>query len=376
MSNIVKNQHYIPQSVLMHFSKKGMVYECLLNKSKESFKTNYRNSMSERFTYEHPALEENELEKFFQTIEDEYAPAIIETIRLIELLELENGSIQAIKDYYQSFLTTAIIYYYRSGALLHEFSFETKKREDRISMLMDKLRRAKYITQLAQTISKFYQFAIIKSTESHFLISDQYISTVALRIKSRFADISNRHMGLKDVMILIPISSSYYLVYYDGQPPYYIYPNKVNILTPDEVLDVNKIIINNSYIKCVGREKSAVDCAAPFYTWNSPSTVIVGYNSGQHSGSTLKKEVFYYERDIKAWDMFTNSPSELRKYDRLSRNNICACGSGLKFKNCCISYIKEVHRIWRTIEKGQRLFSEIKVDASAVVEKSIFSFSG
>lgn len=65
MSDIVKNQHYIPESVLQHFSSKGRVYEVLLDEVKGPYQVPYRNSMSERFTYEHPNLPTNQLEKFF-----------------------------------------------------------------------------------------------------------------------------------------------------------------------------------------------------------------------------------------------------------------------------------------------------------------------
>ncbi|MHA6482908.1 DUF4238 domain-containing protein [Paenibacillus sp. strain BS8-2] len=64
MSDIVKNQHYIPQSVLKHFAFDGSVYEALVEEKKGPYQTPYNRSMSERYTYEHPYLAQNKLEKF------------------------------------------------------------------------------------------------------------------------------------------------------------------------------------------------------------------------------------------------------------------------------------------------------------------------
>ena len=52
---IIKNQHYVPQCVLEYFSDNNQVIEALVEK-KRIYKTNYRNSMSERLVYEHPEL--------------------------------------------------------------------------------------------------------------------------------------------------------------------------------------------------------------------------------------------------------------------------------------------------------------------------------
>lgn len=372
LSDTVKNQHYIPQSVLKHFSSNEKVFEALVDKNKEPYQTHYRNSMSERFAYEHPYLAQNQLEKFFQEVEADYGPAIIEALRLITLYEESGGTIDPIKKHVQAYLSAIIIYYYRSGALLHEFAHETSKKEMRVSLLLDKLVNTSYINNLGNSIKEFYEFAIIKSEQSHFLISDQYISTVALRIKSRFGNISNRHLGLKDVMILVPLSSQYYIVFYHGRKPGYIQPQTMNTLTAEQVKEINRVIINNSYKKCVGNEKSALLEALPLFEWSSPSATYIGYNSGRVSGSTLKKEIFFYERDKRAWELFTE-PTHHRNYNELGRNDICRCGSGKKFKVCCYDDYEEVKRIWRTIS-DKHLAERVSVHPTAQVEQSIFSF--
>lgn len=372
MSDIVKNQHYIPQSVLKHFASNEKVHEVLLEENRGPYPTNYRNSMSERFTYEHSYLPRNQLEKFFQEVESDYGPAIIEALGLIALYESGEGTIHSIKKHVQSYLNAIVIYYYRSGALLHEFAHETSSKETRISMLLNKLTKTEYINELGNSIKDHYNFAILKSDEGHFLLSDQYISTTALRIKSRFGNISNRHLGLKDVMILVPFSSHYYVVFYHGRKPEFVRPDTLNTLNAEEVNEINKIIINNSYKKCVSREKSSLLQALPHFEWSSPSAVYIGHGSGRVSGSTLKKEVFYYEQDKRVWELFTN-PTHFGKYNELGRNDGCGCGSGKKFKNCCYEDYKEVKRIWHTIS-DKHLAIKVGVHPEAQVEESIFSF--
>jgi len=53
----VTNQHYISQCLLKYFANsKGQVYEVMVE-ARKVYLTNYKNSMVERFTYEHPELE-------------------------------------------------------------------------------------------------------------------------------------------------------------------------------------------------------------------------------------------------------------------------------------------------------------------------------
>jgi hypothetical protein len=371
MSEHVINQHYIPRNVLKHFARSKRIYEALLEENK-IYPTNYNRSMSERYVYEHPFIMENGLEKFFQDIEDDYGPAIVKILSMISDYQNGKTTMLSIREYFETYLSAIIIYYYRSGALLHEFSFENESRQERVSKLLDKLVNTTYINTLGDTVKKFYNFSIIKSEKQQFLLSDQYISTVALSIKSRFINISNRHIGLKDVLLLVPLSDKYYIVYYDGKKPDYIQPTLVNNLSDDQVEEINKIIINNSYKKCVGSNEESLIKAVSLFKYKSPSATYVGYNSGAVSGATLKKEIFFYENDEKAWNIFTE-PMLFIKYKNLGRNNLCGCGSNKKFKVCCLIYFDEVKRIWETIS-DKSLSIKIKVNPSAIIEQSIWSF--
>ena len=120
-----------------------------------------------------------------------------------------------------------IIFYYSSGALLTEFSSINK--EDKIPSLSKKILNEKYLKDLRETIKNFYNFAIIES-DGNFLLSDQFVSTSALRIKSRFPDISNRHIGLKETLILIPLTANYYIAYWHTERSFFINPDCINYL--------------------------------------------------------------------------------------------------------------------------------------------------
>ncbi|KWX83444.1 hypothetical protein AMQ83_31325, partial [Paenibacillus riograndensis] len=90
------------------------------------------------------------------------------------------------------------------------------------------------------------------------------------------------------------------------------------------------------------------------------------------SGATLKKEIFFYERDKKVWKLFVDS-MHVKQYGGLGRNDACGCGSGKKFKYCCFEIYEGVKRLWRSIE-DQNLAVKIMPHPSVQVEESIFSF--
>jgi hypothetical protein len=146
----------------------------------------------------------------------------------------------------------------------------------------------------------------------------------------------------------------------------------LNALTKEEVKEMNRVIINNSYKKCVGSEKAALLEALPDFNWSSPSSTYIGHHSGRVNGSTLKKEIFFYERDKRAWELFTE-PTHFRIYNDLGRNDPCGCGSEKKFKICCYDDYEEVKRIWQTIS-DKHLGLRISAHPTAEVEQSIFSF--
>ncbi|MED3788915.1 DUF4238 domain-containing protein [Peribacillus frigoritolerans] len=372
MANDVVNQHYIPQCVLKHFANtKNQVIETLVD-SKRVYKTNYRQSMSERYTYEHPSLEKNKLEKYFSKIEGYFGKAIYEILGIIE--QHENGLIEfkKIQSLVERYMREFIIFYYRSGALLHEFSFMQENENVKINYLLKNILNSNYIRNLSETIIKYYNISIIKSDEMAFLLSDQYLSTSALSIKGRFLNISNRHLGFKGVILLIPLSSKYYIAYYDGNAPGYILPNKVNALTDIQTREINKTIINNSYKKCIGFQEYSVKNAIVDFERKSPSITLGHYTSGAKTGATVKKELFFNENDQESWDFFITS--KFVKFKNTKRNDNCPCGSEKKFKKCCIDNYEASMITINQLDQINKNPSSILVNPNATAEKGIAEF--
>lgn len=162
-------QHYIPQCILKNFAnEKDQVYEGLVLE-KKSYLTNVSNSMAERFTYEHSLIEVNALENFFSRIESYIGPALT---RIISAIENNSGNfkdLKEIKNLISRYMREYLIFYYRSGALLHEFSHEQKTPEDRVLLLLRKLVNSNYIKGLSQTILNNYSYCLLKSNEGHFV---------------------------------------------------------------------------------------------------------------------------------------------------------------------------------------------------------------
>ncbi|MCL6476989.1 MAG: DUF4238 domain-containing protein [Peptococcaceae bacterium] len=382
MGDITIKQHYIPQCILSNFSNnKKQVYECLINSNK-IYKTHIKNSMMDSYTYEHPFFETNRIEKWFGRIESYTGPAIKQILVTIENYESGNTEFKLIRELINKYLTTFLIFYYRSGALLYEHSFGRRDKNDRILLMLEKLMNSKYLRALSRSIIQNYNFSIINSVQGEFLISDQFLSTAALSIKNRFFQISNRHMGLRDTIILIPISKKYYAVYYHGNAPQYIIPNKINSLNKLNINDINRIIINNSYRKCVSNSREAIEEALKTYEYQSPSEILAGSDKHLPFGATLKKEVFFYSRDEKAWEIITYFYHKRGMYKNIGRNDKCPCGSNQKYKKCCLEALDVAQKIIGPFAATQTYpfapvnMSKDAVSIDAIIEMPIEEFRG
>jgi len=145
---------------------------------------------------------------------------------------------------------------------------------------------------------------------------------------------------------LIPISSSYYIIYWNSDRGFDFKEDAINSLDGTNVKLVNKAIINNSYIKCVGKKKERLEDVLDDYVMAFPSQIYAGGNpSGYFCGAIKKKEVFFYEDDKAAWEllefgMFT-------RYKELGRNDLCACGSKNKFKKCHLDAYNKIKKVIR-----------------------------
>jgi len=372
-TSVVKSQHYITEKLLRHFADAdNKLVEVLLG-NKKIYPTTTNNSMCESFIYEDDHLKRNTVENYFARIESNVVPKINDLIWLIESYKVGDIEFDQIRESVEALLPIFLIFYYRSGALLTEFS--SIKKTDKIPLLSSKILNRDYINALTDTLCKYYKFAVIES-DTGFLISDQYMSTTALKIKSRFFQISNRHIGLKDTLILIPVSSRYYLAYWNTSNSFIFSENSINSLNDKETKEINTAIINNSYIKCVGKSQEIIEGVLGEYHWASPTHIYAGWPSGLIAGAINKKELFFWKEDRDAFEMIQHTT--FIQYKDLGRNDLCACGSGKKFKKCHESAYLKCKTVLTTLGRKGRgeLHDSMVIPGVRCLELPIDQWSG
>jgi hypothetical protein len=339
--SITKKQHYIPKFYIKNFSfDLKSIFE--LNHNKQSiYKNSIKNSMCENLTYEDEFLSPNSLERYFGSIEDKVSSSLR---TIIAELKEDKSDISKIKNIIFNIMPELLIFYYRSGALLEEFSTGGNK-DFRIDNLLKQIMDSNYLQELSSDIFACYKFSIIKC-ESEFLLSDQFISTAAMKIKDNFGDISNRHMGLQETLILIPISCDFYAVFWHTKSNFFLKDNEIKLLKNDEKYLMNKVILNNSYNKTVSFSEEVLSNIQKFYYKKNPAQMILGGDSFVQRFS-MKKEVFFYEEDRIAFDYFFSRCMHLSpKYLKLKNSDKCLCNSDKKFKRCHKKSFDRVRIIW------------------------------
>lgn len=372
--DIIKNQHYIPRSLLHYFiNPEGKFFESLIA-NKEIYATSPEKSMCAKFIYEDDNLKINTVEKYFCKIETEVTPLVRKLIEIIDKYKIGKVEFSDIKTSIENLLPIFIIFYYRGGALLTEFSSLNIK--DKIPLLSQKILNQNYINALAITIKNCYKFAIIESN-SNFVLSDQFISTAALKIKGRFTNISNRHMGIRDTLILIPISSSYYVIFWHTDDHFFAKENSINILDSEQIKMINQTIIDNSYVKCISAKRENLENVLNNCNTDSPSQVFMGSRSGYISGAIRKKEVFYYDNDRKAYKFLCFDINfNLQKYIKSKRNDICPCGSKKKYKKCHQDIYKRIEIPIRNIISKSNTKHSHRIPNATTVELPIDEWGG
>jgi len=336
---ITKNQHFIPQCLLKNFASNKNLFFRVYLKEKKIKTAGLKNSMCKKFTYEDSRLPKNTVENYFQKIETNVAPKFEEIIKSINKYKKGESDLLFVKEQIYGIIPESIIFYYRSGALLKEFSSDHSGYK--IPNLLRKILHHPYINQLTKTIKDCYKFAILES-DSNFLLSDQFLSTSALKIKNQFSNVSNRHIGLKETLILLPISSNYYVAFWHSESHFFIKENCINSVNDEEVVLINKSIINNSYEESIAQKKEDLEKVLDLHKEEHPSQVYMGFNDGYVSGAIRKKEVFFYDEDREAYNFLQFPPGIAWKCISIKRNDPCPCSSGKKFKKCHESLFERI----------------------------------
>ncbi len=154
--NITKNQHYVSQGVLKHFSDgQNKIFELFTEKKLVS-KKRIDNTMSQNFVYEHPRIETNTIEKIFAKFESKAFPLIDGLICEIENSYKNKQSIIGLMKTIKSIIPYVLLFYFRSGALLQEYSMDAEEPKNaKVERMLMNIMDVNYIRGLKNTICNY-----------------------------------------------------------------------------------------------------------------------------------------------------------------------------------------------------------------------------
>jgi hypothetical protein len=281
-----------------------------------------------------------------------------------------------VKEHAFNLVEAMIRMHLRSGAIMYELKYWREKNRPDYSLyrMLERLLQRNYTYEFANTLIKYHEFCILKSNDKDFVISDQFIVTASLSFKARFVNATNRTVGLKDVIILLPLSRSYYLCFYNGNNPSYIRANQLKKLTEEQTKEVNIVIMNNSYIQTAGPSFETLSKLVDFYDDKGPTAIYYG-GGKTNSGVGLRKEVFYYQKDKLIYD-FIVSVVDIRRFNNVSKNELCPCGSGASFGKCCRYKVREFDKFMNRVklESENRQINLYGLPHCNFHEKNIFEY--
>lgn len=373
--NVTKNQHYVCRGILKHFSdEQNKTFELFIEKQIVS-KKYIEKTMSQNLVYEHSNIEINTIENLFARVESEAIPLIDELIDEIEKSYKSRRISRKIRNAIKIIVPYILLFYFRSGALLEEYSMDAENvKNTRVERMISNIGNEQYLSGLTDTICNHYEYAIIVDEEERFLISDQYLSTVALKFKNRFINASNRQIGMKETMILLPLTSKFYIVFFSGHVPVYIRSNTFSILKYDDIKEINNVIFKNSYVKCVGKNENELKRVKD--NCEKPTKCLIKYKDNTIQSRIIKKEVFLYDEDENMKTMYiqyiATYMNEIR--GKIKRNDKCICGSGIKYKKCCMKKYENAARILRDNQNPEG--GNYIIPGVMTVEDSILEYTG
>lgn len=335
---IKKNQHMVAQCIQKKFAMDSCILEidkkiktyCLTDcdisdydkkniKTKTSFfidKVSIEHSMSRNFVYEFPddfninGLNfTNVVENYFSIIEDKYSIKVDELINMLETKK----KYEEIKNFIETkLLDDMILFYLRTRQFIYPAIYDGNYKTRTIPEINKDIAKSlknnpkkknnylqriiinniffnslneKYRKKLASSIKRNYKLSILESSKEEFLLSDTFLCTASLDFKgvASFNSYTNRDIGLKNIVILIPISAKYYLLYSD--PGRY---ENYKFLKEEEIYKFNSVIYRNSYEQTIGKKRECMDILC------GRKVKCIG-NFATSKGFLCKKEVWFDE---------------------------------------------------------------------------------
>lgn len=326
-----KNQHFIAQCILNTFFSDWHIYETLIQ-NKTTYKTTIKKTMMFSNSYETKYLPDNLLEDFFASAIDgktaDYSKTIIQNIK-------DNVEFKIIKDNIYEALYYYVVAYYKSLCSLIRFGSDlsTLKNDEAMIKLLQRIFNKNYIIELITTMIEGYDLCIIKSPNNNFYLGDQFITTASLDFKGQYINLSNREIGMSNIIILIPLNTSYYIVLFNGDVSEFNFEtDKIIEVSSKLEKKINDWIILNSEKKFVSNEPVILE-NNNYNTYKSDITTLLGYNNGKQEMYKIKKEIFATEKAQSLYEHWHNFDWGTRKGTPV--NNKCPCGSNIKYKKCC-----------------------------------------
>lgn len=361
-----KKQHYIAQGIIKAFFDSNSIYEKNLQNGRV-YKTSINNTMCMNDFYEFSLLEDNFLENLFATSVDEDSSKLIKNLKKI----LDKDNCLAAKNEIFKYIRLFLINYYKSiTSLIHMSKETTKNDRSSIVRMMNTIFDMKYIERISEVLLTGYDFSIIKSFNKNFVLTDQYIATCSLKFMGCFINISNREIGLKNTLVLVPISSEYYAMFVNGQLPdnFIIESEHINKLTEIQTEIINNVIYNNSYEKCIALNEKEINKLKKKNSTLYDSEVITNFKSLDLVMFKVKQEVFFTDDEYEMYKYYESLEWADKKFGDCGANNLCPCGSNKKYKKCCRDKVKRCNRILNMIHYQQ---DDLLINKKNGIEKSV-----
>ena len=279
------------------------------SKKKETIKIKYEtksfsieDTMYAKLCYEFDKLQDamgweqpNFMEDMFATIYENDYKDVLETLK--EMLE-KRKSFKEIEMFIKNKAMMYFVLFYLKTYQFTLYPNDKKKsqQEQIFNRFSEMIFDVNYVCDLAKTIFNCYDLHILESQNNDFLLSDSFISTASFDFKgvgNKFPFYLNRSIGLNNVIILIPISSKFYLVYTDNVK-YKKLGNYIkvynNINDSYKNIDFyNSIIYRNSYEFTIGKH---------FETITHIQKIVPKYAFYSYAGGHIDKNEVWCDIDI------------------------------------------------------------------------------
>lgn len=349
--NRTRKQHYIAQGIIKAFFDSSNIYEKNVHSGKV-YPTSVNNTMCMSNSYETPLLNDNFLEDLFATSIDDDSSKLIKKLKV----ELDNGNYIDAKNMIYKNIKMFLINYYKSvTSLIHMSTDMSKKDQESIVRMINTIFNIPYIDRISKIICTGYDFAIIKSKEGLFALSDQFISTCALKFMGRFINVSNREIGLKNTVILVPISKKYYGMFINGSLPnnFDLSLDSINELQKNQIEAINNVIFNNSYEKCISLDKEGMNRLQKKNFTFGDTMAFANFASENSASFKIKQEVFFTDNEYEMYKYFNEYKWGDIKFKNCKVNDLCSCGSNKKYKKCCKDKVERCERVLNIIHYQQ-----------------------